>query len=450
MKKMWQHKTIILILLLAFSLRFYKYGQFPVVGETMDEYAWTFLGSSLIQDRMPTSWSYFDAYQTYTLFRFQGAKFRMVQPVMDHPPLFSLIPGFFHLIQSLGNWRETPSMTAIRFPMILLGTINVWLFYQLAKKFFAGKWLIFSTLIYATTPSFVFASRLVVAENLLVTWLLAMLILLFEKVDKRQLGLIFLISLLASLTKVSGIIIPVVAILFSLANKKYQIGKVALLGLVLGWILFAVYGFAFDWSIFMKVIFSQSNRDIGLSTLANRLFLHPVIVEKTVLNGWNILGVFSLLLPFGQKQEKWQKISLSIVSILGFTALFVGESTFHGWYDYLLFPLMALCLTLLWQLIIENREVLLFCFVWLFYLPLFRELLTHLGFKQNLFVRSLVSFSILPAILSWTLSKKAIITYILTFCLCLLLFVNIIVILVYKTEMYWLNDAFYNPIRTGF
>jgi len=448
MKKIWKYTTIILILLLAFSLRFYKYAQFPVAGETMDEYAWTFLGSSLIQERMPTSWSYFDAYSTYTVFKFQNAEFRMVKPVMDHPPLFSFIPGIFHLLQSL-DWQLTPSMTAIRFPMVILGVINVGLFYLLSKKFFSDKWAVISSLIYATAPSFVFASRLVVAENLLVTWMLLLLIILSAKVERKQLIWIFLISLLATLTKASGIIIPIIAIFYSLFTKKYQITKWALLGLIGGGLIFAVYGWIYDFSIFTKVIFSQSSRDVGLSTLVNRFFLHPVTVEKIMLNGWNSLGLLSLILLFFQKEQKWQKISLSLVCILGFSALFVGESTFHGWYDYLLYPLMALSLTILWQYLIDQRQVILFGFVWLFYLPIFREVITHLGLKQDLMVRPLVGFAILPTVVSWV-AKKRLIGNLLTSCLLLLLFLNIIVVLVYKTEIYWLNDAFYNPIRTGF
>lgn len=45
------------IILRAFFLRFYNYTSFPIGGETADESAWTYLGSSLIQEGQPTSWS---------------------------------------------------------------------------------------------------------------------------------------------------------------------------------------------------------------------------------------------------------------------------------------------------------------------------------------------------------------------------------------------------------
>jgi len=54
-----------LILLAAFFLRVWQYYDFPIGGETADESAWTLLGASLIQERVPTSWSYFLPYENY-------------------------------------------------------------------------------------------------------------------------------------------------------------------------------------------------------------------------------------------------------------------------------------------------------------------------------------------------------------------------------------------------
>jgi len=91
------------------------------------------LGASIIQEQQPTSWSYFGAYQDY-IYQDNGEdKAPWVRPDVDHPPVFSLIPGFFHSLK--GSWDQIPSIKLIRFPMVLIGTINIWLLYLVAQKY---------------------------------------------------------------------------------------------------------------------------------------------------------------------------------------------------------------------------------------------------------------------------------------------------------------------------
>lgn len=120
-----------LILLLAFGARLIHYDQFPVYGETQDEVAWTWLGSSLLKEGVPSAWSKFSAYEGFEYKRIVGFG-SLVRPFLDHPPLFSLIPGFVHLATS--EWSQIPSVRVIRFPMIFLGTLNVFLLFLVAKK----------------------------------------------------------------------------------------------------------------------------------------------------------------------------------------------------------------------------------------------------------------------------------------------------------------------------
>jgi len=104
-KKNW---LIVTILLLGLFLRAYQYAEFPIAGETADEIAWTMQGASLIQEGQPTSWSYFGSYKDF-IYRDNGeGKAPWVRPVLDHPPLFGLIPGFFHTLKS--SWDEIPSI----------------------------------------------------------------------------------------------------------------------------------------------------------------------------------------------------------------------------------------------------------------------------------------------------------------------------------------------------
>lgn len=437
--------SLLFILFLSFILRFYHYAQFPVAGETMDEFAWTFLGSSLIQEHRPISWSHFGQYQVIDTFYFQNAEFKMVSPVMDHPPLFSFIPGVVHLIKA-GSWSLTPSVTAIRFPMVLLGVINLGLFYFLAKKFFKDKFLYLAVALYATIPAFIFASRLVVAENLLVSWLLITLILLNSKLTKNSYHLLAVVSGLAVLTKVSGIIIPLIILTFALSEKNRSLFISSMVGMVTGWLIFAFYGFVFDWHLFTSLIFSQSSRDIGFSTLINRMFLHPGVVEKIMVDGWLSLGLLSLVLLFIEKKKNLS-LQLSTIIIIGFTILFVGESTFHGWYDYLLYPIMAISLVQLIKLVLKKENYLLFAFAWLFLLANFRELFTHLSLPYLSWVRPLSLVSALPFLIGlWSNQWAKRVIWLL---ISVLIIINIILVFNYQTDIYWENDLFFNPIRVN-
>ena len=159
-----KHWFILLTLCLAFTLRIYQYYEFPVYGETADELAWTYLGSSLIEERVPGSWSHFATYEKNKAVILKRENATLVQPALDNPPLFGLIPGLAHRFQ--GHWINQPSVKVIRFPMIFLGIFNIWLlFLYLNKTNFsqlANKLII---LIFAIAPSFVFASRIQVHIN---------------------------------------------------------------------------------------------------------------------------------------------------------------------------------------------------------------------------------------------------------------------------------------------
>ncbi|HEX9817670.1 MAG TPA: glycosyltransferase family 39 protein, partial [Patescibacteria group bacterium] len=165
-----------MVITVSLFLRWWNYAYFPVGGETADEYAWTMLGASLIQEGAPASWSYFSAYENY---RYVEGIFDapIVRPALDHPPLFSLLPGAAHSIKSF--WLDSPSLKVIRAPLVILGAVNVGIFWLVCRQIFTKKsWAIVGSILFMTIPSLVFGSRLVVAENLLVTWILLALLLI--------------------------------------------------------------------------------------------------------------------------------------------------------------------------------------------------------------------------------------------------------------------------------
>jgi 4-amino-4-deoxy-L-arabinose transferase-like glycosyltransferase len=401
------HKVAIVIILLGVVLRFHNYALFPVAGETADEFAWTFLGASLIQTGEPASWSYFEAYQNYeTGYIFGNSP--IVKPVFDHPPLFSFLPGLAHTLKN--TWHEMPSIKLVRAPMILLGGINLVLFYFVARRLFKGDkknyWAEIALLIYATVPSFVITSRMILAENLLITWILLSIwvTLNFQKKTTKKNWLIVL-SILAILTKVGGVVLPMGIMLWALARKDRCVFMTGLFGLILGFVAFATYGALINWQLFSQVVLSQSGRMIGLTTLQNRLLLHPTIVEKLFVDGWLTLGLLGSvwLMIKAEKRTAWMFMACLVMANWLFIALTVGSQTLHAWYDYPTYPILALAIAWVIKEIWEEKRWLMLGLVWLMLLSSLRLALLGLGVYVDLntnMLRLIILLGGLPLLLS--------------------------------------------------
>jgi len=409
-KKNW---LILVIIILGFFLRAYHYADFPIAGETQDEIAWSMLGASIIQTGKPASWSWFRSYDNYVVGYIatpnQGDNefgYRLVSPVLDHPPLFGLIPGFFHSLKS--SWDQIPSIKLIRFPMIFVGTFNIWLLYLVAQKIFKEKKIVYlAILIYAIMPTFVLSSRLVVAENLLTSWMLLSIYLIKSQFKFKNLFLI-LVSIAAILTKVSGLIIPLGIIFYSWQKKEGKLFETGLIGLFLGELTYFLYGALLNLQLFLEInLLAQTNRDIGLATLSNRLFLHPTIVEKIFFDGWLFLGLFSIVAWLIIKPKKHLIIKIYTVLWLVFIAATAGEQTIHGWYDYSLYPLLALTAAWFIYYMTTQKMYWLLWLSWLLVLPTIRLALVF-GHQytevSNLVMRGLMSLGAIP--LGFSLIKK--------------------------------------------
>lgn len=437
---------VIGIIVLAGVLRSHKYAEFPPIGETKDEYAWTFLGASLLQTGQPISWSHFATYQPIRVIHFGADQFPLVTPAMDHPPLFSLIPGLFQTM--VASWDQEPRFTVIRFPMVLLGVINVLLVYLVGQSLYQKKTALLATLFFATAPLFVFSSRMVLAENLLITELLAAIWIYHSKSFSRfkfPLLTIFLAS--AVLTKLAGIVLPASFLLLALVNKDKKLLISSMLGLVLGAGLFALYGGWYDWSTFISTFAAQSQRLIGLATLHNRFFLHPNILSRIFIDGWLTLGLLALLWSsFTRGEKKYQLIHLSGLLTLLFIAVTVGETTYHGWYAYPLFPLFALAVADVLVTLIEKKNWLGIWLIWLLILPAFR---TATGYQEMeispLIIKVLVLLGGLPLGLSLLKVTQPLIKVALSCLLIAVLWAHIMTVWNVRAERYWEDDEVFQP-----
>jgi 4-amino-4-deoxy-L-arabinose transferase-like glycosyltransferase len=437
---------LLVLVLLGLALRVYQYTYFPVAGETADELAWAMIGASLIQDQEPMSWSHFAAYEKHEAIVNQDKHY--VRPALDHPPLFALIPGVVHALHQ--NPITLPSIKAIRLPMILLGVVNLVLIYFLAKKIFHNKITAYvAALIYALAPIFVFSSRMVLAENWLITLFLLTLIKIYQPAQsKKDFAFLGVISVMAILSKFSGLILPVSLILLGLWQHKKRYWQTGLISIVIGLGLFALYGAIFDWSLFIDVFTAQSARQLGLATVINRLFLHPTLVDKFFIDGWFHLGLISIFaIIFNQSKQKinWKPlISLFLVN-LAFILTSVGEQTFHGWYDYLNYPFYVLASAQLIKQIFDQQRVIMFAFVWILLLPGFRLALRTSGRYLTLnqqWLRLITAAGFVPLGLQFIKQKK-LARYSMLLLLTLIFISNILIVFNISHQVYWEGHQFF-------
>ncbi len=407
----------IIIAALAVGLRAHNYWIVPLSDETADELAWTWLGASLLVEGQPTSWSLYSQYQDGYIYKKNIIKAPLVRPVVDHPPLFSLIPGAMHA--ATAEWETIPSRKVIRFPMLFLGCLNVVLLYFVARAFFDTDWALVAMTIYATAPTFVYASRLVVAENLLITWTLLCILgvvgwLQHTNSRNKYVAALVAISIAAVLTKISGIVIPITLIGFAVVVRSPAMLKVSLCAFGLSILSLLLYMTAIDLPLFLSVQFSQADRLLGLTTIFSRFLIHPTVAKMVFYDGWVLLGLAAALVQianFIQSEHKQSQLQLFVHLLFLLNGAFilttVEEFSFHGWYSYVLFPFFILAIVELFKKIYAGN-VLLMASVWVIFLATANTVFTQLHIRDSLTnfqIRALYAIGFLP-LLGQALSSK--------------------------------------------
>lgn len=346
-KRHWFLGLFCFLVVLGVGLRVYKYWEFPLSGETADEFFWTFQGASLLQTGIPSGWSHMKAYKDSETVVWSGIEFRLVTPLLDHPPLFSLAPG--SMVTLMGQtWRQLPSLKLIRAPLIFIGIVNLLLFAWWLWHFQVSKiWKIVSLFLFSTVPSWVFLSRLVVSENMIMTWLLLLAVTLQSK-GKWRSWAIFLLHALLPLTKMIGVPLAIASILILFTEKKWKrFYKKALLGLVFGFSCWLLYAAIYDIGLWWQLQFLQTQRGTGLANLFNSFLWRPVLINKVFYDPWTLMGHVAtgiwLLQERYTKNSRWQRWwGLLYMVNWGFLLVSVGENVTHGWYQIVIFPMLAL------------------------------------------------------------------------------------------------------------
>ncbi len=336
--------VFISLLLLAVVLRVHNYAIYPQRGATSDEYAFAFQGISLLTRGVPIAWSAIPLYKNVQNLTIDGLYFPIVQPYLDHPPLFGLLVGAWAVLSRESTF-EAVRLATIRVVPIVLILISAVFLYLLAKNVYGERVARWSLAIYASATIFVVNSRVVVAESLLTPLFLAALWLVTRNSRKAgQLSLIIvgLLAAAAILTKVLGLVVwlSVVAILWLRQSSVRNIVYVTI-GAMIGGLALYLYGAAYDEKLFWAIQSYQGmNRILGTNTIW-MIIGSPSIVNKIFYDGWYYWGLFAL----GVASIDIRKNLIIVVPAFLYLLLLVvsvNETDIHGWYLIPLFPFLAI------------------------------------------------------------------------------------------------------------
>lgn len=363
-----------LIVLLGFSLRNHNLYTWPREGATFDEYAWTWLGINLIQKQTPISWSSQPQYKNREHLIYRGAAFFLVEPYLEHPPLFGLVAGSFALLNGAEDMYGVDVKT-IRPLAIILGLVSIVLVFLFTKELYDKKIAFFASILYATIPTVVIGSRIVQNENFLIPmWLLALLFTSKYLKNKNSLyrNMAAVICGLLILAKIPWVAGAGSIVLIFLYLKKYKdLFKFLLIVIPIG-LLYLVYGFYFDAKLFLGLWGLQLNRyDISFVSFY-ALFQKPWLVDRFFLDGWIYFGWFAFVLLLVDIKKHY----FVIFALLSYFVIFltgIPDESAHGWYRYPFYSFLIISIALFIKEYFVKNPILTFLFLSLIGTTLFQN-----------------------------------------------------------------------------
>jgi 4-amino-4-deoxy-L-arabinose transferase-like glycosyltransferase len=176
---------LFIILILGFYLRSNNLYTWPRLGATFDEYAWTWLGITIIQNHVPQSWSPHPQYKNARDITYQKTHFRLVKPFLEHPPVFGLVAGSYALLSGVKDIYSV-DLYHIRGLALFLGVLSIFILYIFAAEVYGYQIGLLSALIYATVPTIVVGSRIVQNENFFIPFFLLSLFLIHKFLKTKK------------------------------------------------------------------------------------------------------------------------------------------------------------------------------------------------------------------------------------------------------------------------
>jgi len=366
-KHLFKFRFIILliIIVLGFYLRSNNLYTWPRLGATFDEYAWTWLGITLIQDHAPQSWSPHPQYKNFRDITYQKTHFRLVKPFLEHPPLFGLVAGSYALVSGVKDIYSV-DLNHIRGLALLLGVLSIFILYIFAAEVYGYKIGLLSSFIYATVPTVVVGSRIVQNENFFIPFFLLSLFLIYKFIKtKKSLfrNLAAIICGLLILAKIPWIAAAFAICLIFFYFKKYK-DTVKFLAIVIPFFLvFIVYGLYYDSSLFFSLWSLQLQRYAISFNSFFALFTSPYLVDRFLIDGWIYFGWFAVFLLTIKDLKKNYFIIFPFLAYLLIFIFAIPNETSHGWYRYPLYPFMIISIAVFLKDYFNKNYLLTFLFL---------------------------------------------------------------------------------------
>lgn len=385
----------IFITFFTYKLRFLGFERIPQGGVILDEFMYGWQGISLRTSGIPVSWSNLSPYfkgnngigigaddMGFSL-AVDGIKpnlinydkypkpvvatekidyglgildLTLVQPYLDHPPISGLILSL-GIPDHLSTFKDI-KIENIRLVSLFLGVINSVLIFILL--FLITKNHIVSLLgsiIYCTVPTFVFASRFALAENVLATFsLISFIFLNLSSIKKIRLASLVAASVFtgfAILSKESGLgfFIGFLILLFLWQYPKKYIALFTGIILLMG-LFYVFWGVLISGNLFWQILLSNSTREFFGSL--NFLYMLPALRFKDFpIDGWWIWGWISLLIIYIEDKDKAKYFLMPVVAHLITILLFGGLN--YPWYYLGLIPYLAASTG--WSLFILYKKI---------------------------------------------------------------------------------------------
>lgn len=365
MKKWIASFALVAILLGGAILRNHNLSLWPREGATFDEYAWTWLGMSLINTGVPTSWSPHQAYTNRLSYvNPKGGTFTLVTPYLEHPPLFGLVAGGFARIAGERSFGDLDIHT-IRLLALALGVFSIYTVYLLAKEIYGKDIGLLSAFLYAIIPSVAVGSRLVQNENFFIPFFLLSLYFLVRYLNtnsRRYFWLSTGIAAALTLAKVPWVAAPITVSLILLFHRRVKDAIVVALSTALCFSVFLVYGFSFDGQLFVRLWQLQLARyDMNFDSIF-ALLTTPYLTDRLYLDGWIYAGWGAVLLA-ARNSKKHYIILFGLLSYFLIYVLGIPNEPGHGWYRYPFYPFLVIALAAVAREIFNKDRILTFFFL---------------------------------------------------------------------------------------
>ena len=377
---------VIFLLVVGLLLRTGDLGNFNVSGR--DETAWLFIGTSLLEDGVPTSWSmekYFEFLESTEVVMCK----KVVTPFLGHPPLFALVIGVWARLVNEVNWCVI-DWSLVRVPMIVITMATIVVTWLFVRKVYGGLLAGFVLLAFVFFPSHVVTSRSVAAEHLIGLFLMLSLYLfaVYESTrilwKKRVLAAaLFLMGVASPLSKLNGVLVPATIVLLSLMRRKFGLSLLIILSAVVSLSLFFLYGAYYNWEAFMNYMASNYDRTQSFAHFWT-LFTKLDVGKFSFYDPSVIVGLIGAIwLSATHRKRRGGEYMFSALFAASFVFLYVAPVEAYGWYKYLLYPVIAVGLGYVFYSLFNNRLVFLILFLPLLSMMLEKSMILNEVIEQR-------------------------------------------------------------------